>query len=332
MALNQRVVVVGLGSIGKRHYRLLSERKDIVVEAIEPNEVVAAAAVKELGEVVLHKNFKTALATKPDIVWLATPTVLHMQQSIDALQAGCHVFCEKPMANNATEAKKIMAAVKQAGKHFSVGYYLRYWKGMTTIKNMMAEGLLGNVLHAYSRVGTYITLVNSISKYQATTPGSIFLDYAHQPDIFHWLFQKKPASVFVSSLQGGNLQCSSLPNVADIMLRYHNTDSFAATIHLNYVQMPQRHEYEIVGDKAWIILDAETQTIKIGYRDSCRTESISILQERDDIFRVEHQAFFNAINLQELNLNEVESAVTTQVICDAIIEAWSSGEIVRLAY
>jgi predicted dehydrogenase len=327
MALKMKVVLVGLGSIGKRHFRLLKERNDITIEVVEPDERAIGQAKEQFGDFPFYKRLEDALEQRPDVVWLATPTPLHMEQSIRSMNAGAHVFCEKPMASNLLEAKKIRDVVLSTGKVFSVGYYLHYWKGMTVLKKMIIDGVLGNVLHAHARVGTYITLVNSASRYQSFNSGSIFLDYAHQPDLLYWLFGKVPEKIFVSSMQSGAMEFSSNPNVADIIITYGAKENFSASIHLNYVQMPQRSIYEIVGDKAWALVDAEEQTIKVGYRDNAKIEVIPINQERDDIFRLEHAAFFDQIASGGNVDKEVESSVITQAICNGIIEAWKSGKV-----
>src|SRR4051812_9876905 len=88
-----RVTVVGLGSIGKRHARLLSERADVSVEVVEPSAESLAIARPEIGDVRVHPSFDAMLDTRPDVVWIATPTPLHAQQAIAALDAGAHVFC-----------------------------------------------------------------------------------------------------------------------------------------------------------------------------------------------------------------------------------------------
>ena len=74
MALKRRVVVVGLGSIGRRHTRLLLERDDVSVEVVEPRAEALASVRKELGDVPSHRSFEEMLETTPYVVWVATPT------------------------------------------------------------------------------------------------------------------------------------------------------------------------------------------------------------------------------------------------------------------
>lgn len=137
MALKRRVAVIGLGSIGKRHARLLLEREDVVVEVVEPNVETLQAARAELGDLRSHEDFMAMLETKPDVVWLASPTNLHAEQSVAALEAGAHVFCEKPMTFGLEEARRVKEAAGRSSKVFNVGFYLHFWKGMTLLKEMI---------------------------------------------------------------------------------------------------------------------------------------------------------------------------------------------------
>ena len=99
-----RVVVIGTGSIGKRHGRLLCERSDLSVELCEPSAAALAATLADpeesfwAADLETHSSLEAALASKPDAVVLCTPHTLHAQQAIAALDAGVHVLCEKPMA------------------------------------------------------------------------------------------------------------------------------------------------------------------------------------------------------------------------------------------
>src|SRR6185369_13675398 len=197
MALSEkkRVVVVGLGSIGRRHTRLLLERSDVTVEVVETNQEALDLAEKELGKLTNHDSFQSARQTGPDIVWLCTPTPLHAEQTIAALEAGAHVFCEKPMSDSLENARKMQLAAKKTGKVLNIGFMLHFMPAMIRLRELIRQQTLGNILHIHARVGTYITLVNSLSRYQANQKGSLFLDYAHQPDIFYWLTGQAPKSV-----------------------------------------------------------------------------------------------------------------------------------------
>jgi predicted dehydrogenase len=330
MAIKYRIVVVGLGSIGLRHARLLREREDVRVEILEVNPVVAAAAKAALGDVADHASFDDMLATKPDIVWLATPTPLHAAQSAGALGAGIHVFCEKPMTSTLEEATQISSLVQKTGLTFGVGFFLHFGKGIQLLKGLIDEGKLGNVLHLHARVGTYVTLVNSLSRYQAFHPGSLFFDYAHQADLVYWLLNRRPESVYTPGFQGGEMEFSAVPNVADIVLEYDAP--LISHIHLNYVQMPQRHCYEVTGDEGWAILDYELGMLRVGYKKSQSVDTILFEQDRDDIFRAEHTAFLDAVEGYRHPETSAADGLVSTAICEAILKSWQNGTKTRIQY
>jgi len=330
MAVKHRIVVVGLGSIGLRHARLLGERKDVRVEILEANPAVAASAKETLGDVTHHASFDGMLATRPDIVWLATPTPLHASQSIRALEAGIHVFCEKPMTATLEEARQVSSLVQKTGLTFGVGFFLHFGKGIQLLKGLIDEGKLGNVLHLHARVGTYITLVNSLSRYQASHPGSLFFDYAHQADLVYWLLGRRPESVYAPGFRGGDMEFSAVPNVADILLEYDAP--LISHIHLNYVQMPQRHGYEVTGDEGWAVLDYEQGTLRAGYKNSQSIDTICFQQDRDDIFRAEHTAFLDAVEGLRPPETSAAAGLISTAICEAILKSWQSGEKTRIRY
>ena len=123
----QRVLVVGLGTMGTSHAR--------AYKAIDGFELVGlctrnAAARHDLDQefarVPRFELLGEALeALKPDAVAICAYTEHHAPMALQALEAGAHVFCEKPLADTLEAAEKIVAAARAAGKALLVGYILR---------------------------------------------------------------------------------------------------------------------------------------------------------------------------------------------------------------
>ena len=98
------------------------------------------------------------------------------------------------------------------------------------------EGELGEIVHVHWHIGSLVTLMNSRSNYQATLPGALMLDYAHQPDQLLWMTGQRPTSVYAAGSQLGELPKSSDPNVVALVFTFPS--GLIATINLNYVQDP----------------------------------------------------------------------------------------------
>jgi predicted dehydrogenase len=315
MGPTKRIVVVGLGSIGRRHARLLSRRADVVCEVCEPSAASLERARPEIGPLTSHGDYAAVLASRPDAVLIATPHHLHADQAVAALEAGVHVLCEKPMAHSADAAQRMVDAAVTGRALLSIGFHLHFAPPIVRVRDLIRSGELGNVLHAHCRMGTYITLLNSLSRYQRDMPGALLFDYAHQPDVLNWWLGRRPLGVYAAGGQGGDLEHTSNPNYVASTIDYE--DGLIATIHLNYVQMPQRHEYEVVGDKAWALVDLDAATVTIGDRvtQTCRVERLDA--ERDPHYVAEHQAFLDAI----AGMRPVESPATEAMVSMRIIDA-----------
>ena len=324
-----KVLVVGLGSIGQRHARLLAKRSDLVIDVCD----ASTAAIERLGNIDVHDIFHSleeALKAKPDAVFLCTPTSYHIQQVVIALEQGCQVFCEKPLTNSLAAGKDLHRMMQGSSLHVNVGFHLHFHKGLVALKKQIQEGLIGEIVQLDMRVGAFITLKNSVTRYQAGQKGSLFGDYTHQFDLLYWLTGKKPEQMLILAAERGGMELSSDPNVADILFRF--ADPFQAHIHLNYVQMPQRHSYEITGTKGWVYLDAENMYADIGTLEDNAVRRLHFTQDRDDIYRSEHQKFFTCIQEGTRQESPVEDALISTAIFETAMRAYLSGEWERINY
>ena len=148
-----RVGIIGCGGIanGKHLPGLKSVPEvemvafcDIIVERAE-------AACKQYGtaDAKFYENYKDLLADESiDVVHVCTPNISHSFITVDALEAGKHVMCEKPMAINSEEALKMLEAAKRTGKKLSIGYQNRQRPDSLYLKDACDRGDLGEIYFA----------------------------------------------------------------------------------------------------------------------------------------------------------------------------------------
>ncbi len=123
----QRVLVVGLGTMGLSHAR--------AYQTIDGFDLVGLCTRNAAGRKDLDREFpgvprferldEALQALKPDAVAIATYTEHHAPMALEALEAGAHVFCEKPLADTLEAGEKIVAAAREAKKALLIGYILR---------------------------------------------------------------------------------------------------------------------------------------------------------------------------------------------------------------
>lgn len=143
-----KVVVIGCGAISqRRHLPEFAGRNDVEIIAVVDSKKSRAAEVASQFNVPQYfTDYKAALALKPDMVSVCTPTAEHAEQSIAFLKAGAHVLVEKPMCASLVEAKAMIAAAKAAKKQLMVGHNQRLHVGHVRAKELYKSGLMGRCL------------------------------------------------------------------------------------------------------------------------------------------------------------------------------------------
>ena len=122
-----RVLVAGCGNMGASHARAYHRMPEFEVAGLVSRGPASRTVLsKELGGVPEFGDYYEALAaTRPDVVSINTYPDTHAAYAKAAIAAGCHVFCEKPLAETVAEAESIVEAARTSGRKLVVGYILR---------------------------------------------------------------------------------------------------------------------------------------------------------------------------------------------------------------
>jgi len=159
-----RVGIVGLGMMGTTHFKGYRGGPEAEVVAVcdvsgrklsgdwaeaAGNIDTGAAGRQDLSALRTYDDLGKLLADKEvDLVDLCVPTFQHADFAIRALEAGKHVFCEKPMARTSARAREMIATAKAAGRLLAVGHVLRFWPEYLAMKEMIDDGRYGKVKSA----------------------------------------------------------------------------------------------------------------------------------------------------------------------------------------
>jgi predicted dehydrogenase len=122
-----RVLVAGCGNMGASHARAYHRMPEFqIVGLVSRGPTSRRALGKELGGVPEFGDYREALrVTRPDVVSINTYPETHGPFARAAIEAGCHVFCEKPLATTVEEAQAVVAAARASERKLVVGYILR---------------------------------------------------------------------------------------------------------------------------------------------------------------------------------------------------------------
>lgn len=144
-----RVAVMGASFAKAAYLPALKLIEDVEVVAIASQRMESARATADaFGIPAAYDDWEDMLAAhRVDLVCIATPTVHHAPMVLSALEGGAHVLCEKPMAMNVAEAQMMLDRAEAQGRVHMIGHELRFNPNRRKIRDLIAEGAIGQVRH-----------------------------------------------------------------------------------------------------------------------------------------------------------------------------------------
>ena len=305
--------LIGTGQMGRGHIGALSLVDEVEIVALADKEETSLAKAKEaLGREVWSTSDHRELLGRKDVdaVIVATPNFTHADIVCDALRAGKHVLCEKPMATTLEGCERIIAAAEESGKTYQVGLEFRFASGLRRVRKLIDEGELGQVRQMWFTEyrGPWMRKVEEWITQKAKSGGTLLEKNCHHFDLFNWMAGAKPIRVAgfgsVDLVYGKERFGGVAPDVLDnaqVVVQYE--DGAVACLLLNmYCRHYERGpEACVVGRDGYALWSArdevvcgkrerdERMTFKVAIPDHIKEKSHS------GLVYYEHVAFMNSI-------------------------------------
>ncbi len=146
-AIRPRLGFLGVGWIGRHRMERIaaSGLADIVAIADPSSDAVTAASRSIETAAIVAANLDAFLEQNIDGLVIATPSALHAEQAIAALERGIAVFCQKPLARTGAETRRVIEAARAADRLLAVDLSYRFTSGMRRVRELITAGELGTV-------------------------------------------------------------------------------------------------------------------------------------------------------------------------------------------
>lgn len=300
-----KILFTGLGSIGKRHLRLLQE-SDISAEI----HAYRSSGTDEdrFPDVVQHTNLDDALAVNPDIAFITNPTSFHIDTATACAKAGCHLFIEKPLSHSLHGVDELIAVAEKNELITYVACSLRFHPVLEHISSLLDERSIGNVYSYRAYSGSYLPDWRPNQDYRnsySADPelgGGVVLDLIHEIDYAYWLFGN------IMNIRSWVGQVSDLEidseDLAEIVLETES--GTIGQIHLDYYRSTPRRTLEISGSRGTIRGDLVEGTVHIS--TSKRSDTNRIDFNRDDMYERQLDSFFSHVKSDEPCENDLTEA------------------------
>lgn len=262
--MKRPLLVIGCGSIGRRHIRNLMSLGTRNIIAFDPREDRRNAVARELG-IEAIPSLEGAWKREPAAALIAAPPNLHVPLAVEAARHDCDVFIEKPLSHSLDGVDELSALVNTRRLTTLVGCNLRFHPGLVRVKQMVDRGAIGNIVAVRAQVGQYLPDWHPQEDYRTgysarrELGGGVILDAIHEIDYVRWLFGEVQSVACVA----GKLSRLEIDteDTAGILLRMET--GVIAEIHLDYVQRIYTRNCEVIGDGGTVRWDYAAGDLRV---------------------------------------------------------------------
>lgn len=267
-----KIGMIGLGKMGLIRARELAKRTDArVVCGFDPNPAAFAA---EFPEVALLPDADAVIAADVDAIFVATPNAYTPAAVIGALNAGRHVFCEKPPGRTLQDIRDIIAAEQNnPGLKLKFGFNHRYHAGIMEAKRIVDSGRLGRVLWLrgiYGKSGGHGFEEEWRSRKEVVGAGILLDQGIHMLDLFRHFCGDFPE---VKSMVTAAYWDTGVEDNAFALLR--SSEGRIAMLHSSSTQWKHRFNLEVFMSEGYLIVNGILSSTR-SYGD----ETISVARRR----------------------------------------------------
>ena len=235
--------MIGTGNRGSYVLQIILRQPDVKVTAlcdIKPDRLDKAASLSARDNPATVRDYQQLLARKDvDVVFIDTPCDLHVEMAIAALQAGKHVYCEKPVGITGESIGRLVKVARAAKTVFCVGQQMRSYTGLKRVTERLREGIAGDVIMVKAQRHASDDLDhNGLSAdwfFNAKRSGDVINEMAvHNLDVCNWLIGSHPES---AAGFGGTLLWKNDPPGRTNMDGYTLSYDYPSGVKLSFTQV-----------------------------------------------------------------------------------------------
>lgn len=331
-----RVLIVGLGSIGKRHLRLAREllpSADIRVLRHQPTNEVPEFANG------CFFSIEDALAFSPHVAVIASPAPFHLATAQLLAEAGVHLLIEKPLSASINGVRQLLETCQKQSVVLLTGYNLRFLPSLQRYRYLISEGVIGNVLSVRCEIGQYLPSWRPGCDYrQGVTAnkklgGGALLELSHEIDYLSWIFGKVEWVTSILSRQSGFE--IDVEDSAHLILGFSpqvNGRQLIATLNLDLIRHDTTRNCLAIGEVGslrWDGLTGQVMMYRTGETAWC--ELFNNKHQRDDSYQAEWQNFLACVTGNATPLITGEDGLRVLEIIDSARNSSASRNRVYIA-
>lgn len=297
----ERVLIVGYGSIGQRHLRIVREslpQADLRILRRSDSKAVE-------GTDGCFASLDQALAFKPQAAIIASPSPFHIDTALALGRQGCHLLVEKPLSDRMERVPLLLAAAREHGIVLQVGYNLRFQPSLRDFRQQAQSGRIGRILSIRGEAGQHLEGWRPGTDYRMGVSaryelgGGVLLELSHELDYLRWIFGE---AQWVSAWTGHQSSLEiDVEDTAHLLLGMAgNGQSIGASapvvaLTLDFLRRDTVRRCTAVGETGSLVWDGVLGTVQLYTPDGGYEPVSQHPPVRDQTYREQWQHFLDCV-------------------------------------
>lgn len=319
MKTNYTILIVGFGSIGKRHLENILDNFDAkIIVCTKRNDL--KKYVKK--GIIIENTLSKSLKHKPDVAFVTNETSHHVKTAITLASKGIHLFLEKPLSNSMKDVKKLEKIISEKKIITQIGCNMRFHPCIKKIKEITDKGKLGKIISVNVESSSYLPDWHPYEDYRHgyaardDLGGGIALTCIHEIDFLYWFFGDAK-KIFSITGKFSDLEIST-DDLSVMTIIFKN--EIIGEVHLDYFQRPDFKSCTIKGTLGTLEWNSSTNEVKVFFRNknSWKTELKISNFEKNSMYVDELKYFFTCLKKKTNTMNTIVDGIKTlQIILHA---------------
>lgn len=330
-----RILIVGLGSIGQRHLRLARELLPEADIRILRHQIGSSTPNTANG---CFFSLSEAITFAPQIAIIASPATFHLATAQALAEAGVHLLIEKPLSASLDGVTQLIETCNKQEVVLLTGYNLRFLPSLQYFRELLSESIIGKVLSVRCEIGQYLPSWRPDSDYRQGVSarrelgGGALLELSHELDYLRWLFGEVDWVNATISRQS-SLELDVEDN-AHLTLGFMPTSDgyqLVGTVNLDFIRHDTTRLCTAIGENGslrWNGLTGKVELYEAGAK--AWRELFNHPHQRDDSYLAEWQNFIDCVTEHKTPLITGEDGLNVLQIIEAARISAASGKQISI--
>ena len=327
-----KILVVGYGSIGKRHVtNLLQNTKAEIIICTKRKDIKFSNR-----NVKVVNSLNEGLKEKPTIGLITNETVYHIPTAIKLAKEGLDLFIEKPLSNSIKGIKTLQRITKEKKLIVQMGFHMRFHKCIIKIHELLEKKKVGRVISGQVENSSYLPDWHPYEDYRKgyaakeELGGGITTTMTHELDFLRWFFGDIK-EIFSLNKKISDLEISA-DDISTMTMIFEK--NIIGELHLDYFARPQFKSCKIKGSKGTIYWNSDLNEVKIYLNNKNKWKTIFRAKnfKRNDMFLDELNYFLKSVKLRKKTFNDISEGMKTLKVILSSKKSSSNKKMLKIKY